>query len=64
MTWRRSSSWFGDPTLPCTSLDEHAWQRTGNANGSAVSVRAIAWIVAGHAAHHVRVLRERYLEAP
>jgi hypothetical protein len=46
------------------SLDGHAWQRIGNANGSAVSVRATAWIVAGHAAHHVRVLRERYLEAP
>jgi hypothetical protein len=46
------------------SLDGHAWQRIGNANGAAVSVRATAWIVAGHAAHHVRVLRERYLEAP
>jgi hypothetical protein len=45
------------------SLDDQAWQRTGNANGAAVSVRAIAWIVAGHAAHHMRVLRERYLEA-
>lgn len=46
------------------TLDEQAWQRTGNANGAAISVRAIAWILAGHAAHHVRVLRERYLEAP
>jgi uncharacterized damage-inducible protein DinB len=45
------------------SLDAQAWQRIGNANGAAVSVRAIAWIVAGHAAHHERVLRERYLEA-
>lgn len=45
------------------SLDDQAWRRTGNANGAAVSVRAIAWIVAGHAAHHMRVLRERYLEA-
>lgn len=32
----------------------------GNANGSPVSVRALAWIIAGHAEHHLRVLRERY----
>lgn len=44
------------------TLDAQAWQRTGDANGAAVSVRAIAWILAGHAAHHVRVLRELYLE--
>ena len=45
-------------------LDTEVWQRTGTANGATISVRAIPWIVAGHAAHHVRVLRERYLEAP
>jgi hypothetical protein len=45
------------------TLDDGAWQRTGTANGAAISVRAIAWILAGHAAHHVQVLRERYLAA-
>lgn len=39
------------------------WKRTGTANGSAVSVRALAWILAGHVDHHVEVLRERYSRA-
>lgn len=34
--------------------------RDGEANGAAVSVRALAYIIAGHEAHHVAVLRERY----
>ncbi|HEU4594911.1 MAG TPA: DinB family protein [Pyrinomonadaceae bacterium] len=42
-------------------LDEEAWLRRGTANDSEVSVRALAHILAGHEAHHVRVLRERYL---
>jgi len=37
------------------------WLRTGEASGCRVSVRAIAWILAGHEAHHRRILRERYL---
>lgn len=45
------------------SLDDEAWMRTGTANDAAISVRAIAWIVAGHAAHHLNVLRDRYVEA-
>lgn len=43
------------------NLDPVRWRRTGTANGVPVSVRALAWILAGHAAHHVAVLRERYL---
>ncbi len=35
--------------------------RTGVANGSRISVRALGWTVAGHVTHHLRVLRERYL---
>ncbi len=34
--------------------------RRGVANGSEVSVRALAWIIAGHERHHVRILGERY----
>jgi hypothetical protein len=34
--------------------------RTGVASGSPVSVRALAWIMAGHPRHHLRMLRERY----
>ncbi|MBD0324821.1 MAG: DinB family protein [Pyrinomonadaceae bacterium] len=42
-------------------LDEEAWARRGDANGSMISVRAIVYIIAGHEAHHMRILRERYL---
>lgn len=41
-------------------LDEPAWVRRGVANNSEVSVRAIAYIVAGHELHHRRILREKY----
>ncbi len=42
-------------------LDEEAWARRGTANDNEVTVRALAHIVAGHEAHHIKVLRERYL---
>jgi len=35
--------------------------RTGTANGDTISVRAIAFIMAGHVRHHSNILRERYL---
>lgn len=38
-----------------------AWARMGTASGKPVSVRALAWIIAGHERHHVAVIRERYL---
>lgn len=43
-----------------SSLDISAWGRIGNANGSNVSVRAIATIIAGHELHHRNILHERY----
>lgn len=36
------------------------WDRAGNANGKAVSARAIAYIMAGHVRHHLALLREKY----
>jgi len=36
------------------------WTRTGTASGKPISVRALAWIMAGHPRHHLAVLRERY----
>jgi len=42
-------------------LDDEQWLRRGTASGSEFTVRAIPWIVAGHAHHHLKVLRERYL---
>jgi uncharacterized damage-inducible protein DinB len=45
------------------NLTDEAWTRTGTASDSTVSVRAIAYIMAGHVRHHARILRERYLGA-
>jgi hypothetical protein len=42
-------------------LSKEAWTRSGVANASPVSVRALAFILAGHPRHHLAVLRERYL---
>jgi hypothetical protein len=44
-------------------LDEDAWLKRGVANGSPVSVRALAFIMAGHVRHHLRVLSTRYAVA-
>ena len=43
------------------TLPDEAWDRTGVASDNPVSVRAIAYIIAGHVAHHIGVLREKYL---
>lgn len=43
------------------SLTPAAWTRTGTASEKPVSSRAIAWIIAGHTAHHMTLLREKYL---
>jgi hypothetical protein len=42
-------------------LSPEAWARRGTASDNEVSVRALAYIIAGHEVHHVRILRERYL---
>ena len=42
------------------NLDEQAWLRIGTANDAQVSVRALAFIMAGHVRHHMGVMRERY----
>ena len=42
-------------------FDDGAWLRKGVASSNPVSVRALAYIIAGHERHHVKVLRERYL---
>jgi hypothetical protein len=43
------------------SLTEAAWERVGTANANEVTVRALAFIMAGHLRHHMKVLKERYL---
>ncbi|MGH9443707.1 MAG: DinB family protein [Thermoanaerobaculia bacterium] len=43
---------------------EDALLRSGIADGSRTSVRAIAYHLAGHELRHVRIIRERYLKLP
>jgi len=42
-------------------LDAEEVLRRGTANGKPISVRALAYIVAGHERHHATILAERYL---
>ncbi len=42
------------------NLDERAWMRRGIANKNEVSVRAIAYLIAGHELHHRRILEQTY----
>ncbi|HEX3092942.1 MAG TPA: DinB family protein [Candidatus Angelobacter sp.] len=63
--WARHVEEFREIRLATVSffrnLPEEAWGRSGLASGNAVTVRACAYIVAGHVAHHAAVLREKYL---
>lgn len=43
------------------SLPPEALDRVGNASGHPVSVRALVWMIAGHAAHHLTLTRSHYL---
>ena len=45
------------------NLEEAAWQRRGIANKNEVSVRALAYVIAGHELHHRRILEEKYFSA-
>jgi len=44
------------------NLDEPAWSRRGVANKNEVTVRALAYIIAGHELHHRRIIEEKYLK--
>jgi hypothetical protein len=45
------------------NLDQAAWSRRGIANKNEVSVRGLAYIIAGHELHHRRILEEKYFAA-
>ena len=53
-TVRRSNIWM------LRNLPAAAWTRISLVNGTPTSVRALAYIMAGHVAHHLNILRERY----
>jgi hypothetical protein len=44
------------------NLDEPAWTRRGVANKNEITVRALAYVIAGHELHHRRILEEKYLK--
>ena len=44
------------------SLDEEQLQETGTANNNVMSVAGLGFVCAGHVAHHMRIIRERYLD--
>jgi hypothetical protein len=43
------------------SFSPEQLSQIGNANGVAVDVQGIGFIIAGHETHHVKVMRERYV---
>lgn len=45
------------------NLDEAAWTRGGTADQKRITVRSLAYIVAGHELHHRRIVQEKYLGA-
>jgi hypothetical protein len=51
---RRSNLYFFE------GLEREAWDRRGVASGHEISVRAIAYCIAGHELHHMRIVREKY----
>ncbi|HTW57947.1 MAG TPA: DinB family protein [Terriglobales bacterium] len=42
------------------NLDEAAWARRGTVNENEISVRALAYLTAGHELHHRKILEEKY----
>ncbi len=42
------------------NLQEAAWWRRGTASKNVVTVRALAYMIAGHEVHHRRILEEKY----
>jgi uncharacterized damage-inducible protein DinB len=43
------------------NMPSDAWMRSGIASDNRFTVRALAFIIAGHATHHITGLHERYL---
>lgn len=43
------------------NFTDEMWDRRGTASNNPVSVLALAFIAAGHVVHHLKIIRERYL---
>jgi hypothetical protein len=44
-----------------SGMSEEDWSRKGVANDSEISVSALAYIIAGHELHHVKIIKNNYL---
>lgn len=44
-------------------LPAEAWNRRGTVSGRSITVRALAWVTAGHAIHHFKIFEELYFPA-
>lgn len=44
-------------------LPKAAWDRAGKANDSSITVRALAYVIAGHAKHHLDIVAQRLASA-
>lgn len=42
------------------TISEAAWLRKGTANNNEISARALAYVLAGHAQHHLGVIQHKY----
>jgi len=64
-SWRSHIDEFQTVRAATVNLFQHlpadAWMRRGVASGNPVTVKALAYIVAGHLEHHLGIVRERYL---
>lgn len=65
VSWAEHVREFGQVRPATISLFRHmpeeTWLRAGIASGNPVTVRALAFLIGGHMAHHLDLLRERYL---
>ena len=65
VSWKAHVEEFRRVRLASISLFENlpaeAWMRTGVASGKTFSVRALAFLIPGHATHHFDLLREKSL---
>ncbi len=44
------------------NLSENAWDNVGVASDNPITVRALAYCMVGHITHHVKILKDRYLD--
>jgi hypothetical protein len=66
--WRDHVDEFSHVRLSTISLFRNlprdCWMKSGVASGCTFTVRALAFIIPGHVAHHIHGIREHYLSTP